>query len=100
MASEPAPFFANLFLANKKADWIKAQRNLGTTNVQKINNSFQFIDDLLSLNDGGTSQKHYKNIYPTELELRKENNSNSCAFFLDFYIYIESGKFHNKLFDK
>ena len=39
MASEPAPFFANLFLANKKADWIKAQRNLGTTNVQKINNS-------------------------------------------------------------
>ena len=38
MASEPAPFFANLFLANKKADWIKAQRNLGTTNLQKINN--------------------------------------------------------------
>ena len=100
MASEPAPFFANLFLANKKADWIKAQRNLGTSNVQKINNSFQFIDDLLSLNDGGTSQKHYKNIYPTELELRKENNSNSCACFLDFYIYTESGKFHSRLFDK
>ena len=39
MASEPAPFFATLFLANKNADWIKAQRNLGTTNVQKINNS-------------------------------------------------------------
>ena len=60
MASEPAPFFANLFLANKKADWIKAQCNLGTTNVQKINNYFQFVDDLQSLNDGGTSQKHYK----------------------------------------
>ena len=60
MASEPAPFFATLFLANKNADWIKAQRNLGTTNVQKINNYFQFVDDLQSLNDGGTSQKHYK----------------------------------------
>ena len=43
MASEPAPFFANLFLANKKADWIKAQRNLGTTNLQKINNYFSLL---------------------------------------------------------
>ena len=65
----PAPFFANLFLAHKEADWIKAQRKLGTTNVRKINNSFQFIDDLISLNDGITFEKHYKDIYPTEFEL-------------------------------
>ena len=55
---------------------------------------------MLSLNDGGTSQKHYKDIYPTELEPRKENKSNSCAFFLDLYIYIENGEFHTTLFDK
>ena len=92
MGSDPAPFFANLFLAHKEADWVKSQRKLGTINVRKINNSFRFIDDLLSLNDGSTFEKHYKDIYPTELELKKENNNNSCASFLDLYIYIEMEK--------
>ena len=99
MGSDPAPFFANLFVAHKEADWVKAQRKLGTINVPKINNSFRFIDDLLSLNYGSTL-KHYKDIYPTELELKKENNSNSCASFLDLYIYTENGEFHTRLFGK
>ena len=47
MGSDPALFFANLFLAHKEGDWVKAQRKLGKINVKKINNSFQFIDDLL-----------------------------------------------------
>ena len=34
MGSDPAPFFANLFLAYKEADWVKTQRKLGTINVQ------------------------------------------------------------------
>ena len=100
MESDQAPLFANLFLDHKEADWVKTQRKLGTINVKKINNFFRFIDDLLSLNDGSTFGKHCEDIYPTELELRKENNSNSCASFLDLYIYIENGKFHTKLFDK
>ena len=40
MGSDPAPFFANLFLAHKEADWVKAQCKLGTINVRKINNSY------------------------------------------------------------
>ena len=100
MGSDPAAFFANFFLALKEADCIKEQRKLGTINVQKINNSFWFIDDLLSLNDDCSFEKHYKDIYPTELELKKENNSNSCASFLDLYIYIENGEFHTRLFHK
>ena len=58
-----------------------------------MNDSFWFIDDLLSLNDGSTFEKHYMDIYSTELELKEENISNSCASFLDLYIYIENGKF-------
>ena len=53
---------------------------------------------MLSLNDDSTFEKHYKDIYPTDLEPTKENNSNSCAFFLD--IYIENGESRTKLFDK
>ena len=45
-------------------------------------------------------EKHYKDIYPKELELTKENNSNICASFLDIYTYIENGKFHTKFLDK
>ena len=69
--SDPAPFFANLFLARKEADWVKAQPKLGTINIRKINNSFRFIDDLLSLDDGNTFENHCKDIYPTELELKQ-----------------------------
>ena len=94
MGSDPTPFFANLFLAHKEADWVRAQHKIGTINVRKINSCFRFIDDFLSLNDGSIFEKHYKDIYPTELELKKENNSNYCASFLDPYIYIENGEFH------
>ena len=55
---------------------------------------------MLSLNDDSTFEKNYKDIYPTELELKKENNNSSCASFLDIYIYTENGEFHTKLFDK
>ena len=99
MGSDPTLFFANLFLVHKEGDWVKAQRKLGKINVKKINNSFQFIDDLLSLNDGSTFEKHYKDIYPIELALKKEN-SNYCASFLDLYVCIENGEFHTRLFDK
>ena len=34
MRSDPVPYFPNLFLAQKEADWVKAQ--LGTINVEKI----------------------------------------------------------------
>ena len=89
MGFDQAPFFTNLFLAHKEADWVKTQRKLQTINVRKINNSFRFIDDLQSLNDGSAFEKRYKDIYPTELELKKENNNNnSCTSFLDLYIYI------------
>ena len=54
MGSDPAPFFGNLSLAHKEADWVKAQCKLGTINVQKINNFFWFINVLLSLNDDST----------------------------------------------
>ena len=99
MGYDRAPFFVNLFLAHKGGGSVKAQRKLGTINGRKVNNSFRFIDDLLSLNDGGTFEKQYKDINPTELELKKENNSNSCASPLDLCIYIENGEFHNRLFD-
>ena len=74
MASDPTQFFANLFLSHKEAEWVRAQPKLGTINVRRIIDSFRFIDDLLLRNDDSTFEKHYKDIYPTELEPKKEND--------------------------
>ena len=100
MGSDPAPFFANLCLAHKEAEWVKAQFKLGTISVQRINHSFRFINDLLSVKDDSAFEKHYKAIYPTELKQKKENNDNSCSSFLDICVYIKNQEFHTKLFDK
>ena len=35
MGSDQAPFFANLFLAQKEADWVKEQHKLGTIVFEK-----------------------------------------------------------------
>ena len=80
----------------KGAEWVKTQRQLETINVQKINNSFRFINDLLSLDDDNTFEKHFKDIYSTELELKKGNNNNSCAFTY-VYLYTFTLKMENPI---
>ena len=85
MGCHPAPFLPNTFLVHKEADWVKAQRKLGTINVRNVDSTFE---------------KHYKDIYPGELELKKESNSNFFASFLEIYIYIKNGEFNTKLFEK
>ena len=100
MGTDPAPFFANLFLASYEIKWVNDQRKLGTINIRKVNNTFRFIDDLLSLNDDSIFERFHKDIYPAEMELKKENSSKSSATFLDINIKIENGIFCTKLFDK
>ena len=97
------PFFGNLLLAHKEADSVQAQRMLGTINVRKFNNFFPFIYYLLSLNDDSTFKKHNNDAYQLDIHqqvLIPQNNSNSCACFLDLYIYIQNREFHTRLFDK
>ena len=67
VGSDLAPFFTNFLLALKEANWVKAQRKLGKINIQKISNSFIFIDDLLSLNDGCSFKKHSKGYFSNRI---------------------------------
>ena len=87
MGSDLALFFASLFLPHKEADWVKTQRKLRAINVRKINNSFRFTDDLLSLNDGSTFEKHYKDIFPTELSLKKKTIAILVLLFLILHLH-------------
>ena len=100
MGSDPAPFMANLYLFHYENIFM---RNLKKEDIQKarrFGNVFRFIDDLCAINDNGLFEEYYKDIYPKDLILTKENQGNKHASFLDLDITILDKKFNLKLYDK
>ena len=53
MGSDPAPFFANLFLFFYEVQWIKSTKKLDYGRARRFLNTFRFIDDLIAANDYG-----------------------------------------------
>jgi hypothetical protein len=101
MGSDPAPFFANLFLHHYEAKWVKSISRTNPRLARCFKYIFRFIDDLNAINDNKEFSKHYKEIYPPELVLNKENPShNKTATFLDLNIQINRNKFEYELYDK
>ena len=100
MGSDPAPFFANLFLHYYEHQWVEKHKKSNFLATRKLQNTYRFIDDLITINDGGIFEKNIKDIYPVELELKKESHINTSAHFLDLNITINNSKFDSKLFDK
>jgi hypothetical protein len=100
MGSDPAPFMANLFLYYYESKFLKTYKMKNMANARKFNNIFRFIDDLIAINDDGLFEKNIKNIYPDELELKKENAGTREASFLDLNINITNKQFSLKLYDK
>lgn len=68
-------------------------------NARHFHATKRFIDDLCALNDGNLFEKVYQEIYPDELELKKEHSGNHGTF-LNLEITIIEGKFVYKLYDK
>ena len=100
MGSDPAPFFANLFLFYYESMWLKSIKNQQYGKARKFGNVFRFIDDLIAINDGGEFEANFKEIYPSELLLKKENTSCTEATFLDLHLSITDGHIKTKLYDK
>ena len=100
MGSDPAPFFANLFLYYYECKWLNNTKKIDNKKARKFGNTFRFIDDLLSINDGNEFEKNIHDIYPEELELKRENLTDSEASFLDLYLKINDGQIEIKLYDK
>ena len=100
MGSDPAPFMANLFLYYYENKWINKLKKSDIGRARRYSNIFRFIDDLSAFNDGGEFQNNYREIYPPELELGKENLSDCQASFLDLNILITDNKYELSLIDK
>ena len=99
MGSDPAPFMANLFLYYYESKYVKEVKKKDLFTARKFRNTFRFIDDLLAINDDGEFQRSFKDIYPPELELKKEHGGDSVSF-LDIKISISGRSFETSLFDK
>ena len=100
MGSDPAPFFANLFLYYFENKWIKKTKKNDIRRARRFANTFRFIDDLTALNDGGEFERSFREIYPPELELKKENIDNTNGSFLYLTIKIKNNRFATSLYDK
>ena len=101
MGSDPAPFFANLFLSHYEAKWIKTLSRTDYARAKRVFNVFRFIDDLVILNDQGEFSRSFLEIYPEQLVLNKENdNTNMKASYLDLNISISDNRFEYELYDK
>ena len=100
MGVDPAPFFANLFLFFYESQWINKKVKSDPRIIRFFYYIFRFIDDLINLNGSNKFEQYYNEIYPAELELKKENIDITEASFLDLLITIENNKFTTKLFDK
>ena len=100
MGSDPAPYFANLFLYCYESRWLNRMKKENNVLARKFGKIFRYIDDLLAMNDGNEFEKHFMEIYPRELELKKENVANTETSFLELDISISENLFHAKLYDK
>ena len=100
MGLDPAPFMANLFLYYYESKYLKQLKKISLGRARKFGNVFRFIDDLSAINDGGEFEKGFKDIYPEELELKRENIGILEASFLDLEITIINKQFRLKLYDK
>ena len=80
-------------------------KNLTKTNysaARKFNRTRRFIDDLHTINNDGELEKHHKEgkIYPQEMQLNRENESNQKANFLDLDEEIIGKEITVNVYDK
>ena len=94
-------FMANLFLYYDyyESSYVKKVKNKDLFVARKFRHTVRFIDDLLAINDDGEFEKCFRDIYPEELELKKEHGGNSLAF-LELSISIKGRTFETSLYDK
>ena len=94
-----APLLANLFLMSYEYDFMETLEKKNKSDAKLFNFTFRYIDDLISLNNT-VFESYLNQIYPPELSITKETNSDKVASYLDLLITVKDGQFHTKLYDK
>ena len=100
MGTNCAPLLADLFLYSYEAEFLQSLYKSGSkTLARRFNNTYRYIDDLLSLDNPAISQ-YLAHIYPDELEIKETTESSNSASYLDLLLHIDMNGLHTKLYDK
>ena len=101
MGTNCAPLIADLFLYCYESQFMaKISKDPSQQHmVQKFNNTFRYLDDILALNNDDFNT-YTSEIYPPELTLNKANTDEQHCSFLDLDISINNGKLNSKIYDK
>ena len=70
--------------------------NNQTDIIEAFNSISRYLDDLLNI-DNPYFEQMVGQIYPTELQLKKANSSDTEALFLDFNLSITNGIVSSKI---
>ena len=100
MGTNCAPLVADLFLFCYERDFLMSlSYDMQADVIDAFNNTSRYLDDILNINnvyfDNMVSQ-----IYPSELQLNKVNNSDTEAAFLDLHLSVSYDIVSTKIYDK
>ena len=95
-----APLVEDLFLFCYERDFmLPLSDNNQTDIIEAFNSTSRYLEDLLNI-DNPYFEQMVGQIYPTELQLKKANSSDTKAPFLDLNLSITKCIASSKLYDK
>ena len=100
MGTDCAPFLANLFLYKYEFQFMEKMAKTKNPDIYEFRRVQRYLDDLLLVNGGDVMDKYAKDIYPSELVLKKENKDDQLASFLCLFLTIKNKKLRFSLYVK
>ncbi len=90
MGTNCAPLLANLYLFSYEYDFMmKLVKEKKLHLARKFNNTFRYIDDLISLNNSNFADQ-LAHIYPAELELKETTEDQNICSYLDLFLFRDN----------
>ena len=101
MGTDPAPFMANIYLFYYEFKYMERLQSEDYATARRLySHTRRFIDDLATLNNKGHLGSNWTDIYPPELILNKENETETKASFLDLDISVQHNVYCTQIYDK
>lgn len=101
MGTDCAPFLANLFLFSYEFKWMnQALKDKNFHILAKFKHCCRYIDDLFAINNKKLLLELKHEIYPPELDITTDDESNQHVHYLDLDILIKNSRFSYCIYDK
>ena len=97
----PSTYYGkSVFILLRENKLLLNTRRKDLRKARLFSNTFCFIDNLCAISIYLELDRNLKNVYPSELQLKKENISTSEKSFLDLSIITEEKKVQTQFYDK